>query len=368
MASNISKNLLAASTFITSPNNALATLDVYTKSNSSIVNKIQDIALKFDPDIANILKGGSYISSQFPVIEKTASQLLTVNQDNLIARISAISKPISSSIKSLTSGFTQGVQNLAKSIGIPDDVSVLVNDIAMKVRGVDFQNLQSIAGLIQEVSGNSNAFTVNDQAAFSGLVIGIAQEATNNGIPNSLDALAPAITSQGVMNDVVSNLLPVILQNSDVRMLKTLVDNDSSNYTRLLDQTYIEQFIKGYKFGFGFDEGEENTEFRMMMDCFDRIDPDWDKKTILENTAQYEAIDLTKIVDGSKDFQSGLIQDIMINNPGAITDDPDEIFMALSTVFKPTDVYTEIKTLLPYNVISEGNNNTTDPQTPLVQN
>lgn len=346
MATSLSKQLLSPTTFRTGINDNLATLDIYNKNNTNIVNSIQSIGRLYDVDLTNVMRGGALISRHFPIINKIggeANQLVSVNTNNLIARISSISKNISSSVSSMGSGFLDSVKNS----GAMQSVYTVVDGIRSEVTKVDLSSLKPIVKTIQEVAGDPALMGLVDRGSESALYIGLISEASRHGIPNSFSSVVGGISDLSVRNNVIQNVLPYTVTNSDVRMLQSIAMNDTSSMSFLGKISVLRDFISRYRSGFGYNKNESYTEFSDMYSTFNAIHPDWNKKTITNAGADTTILDLSKITAGSADFKESL------ENYFKINENDTDLLMILGSVFKKTTVEDELKKMLPLLVLHD---------------
>lgn len=358
MAKSISSTILAKPNFVAGINNKLIAVDVYKKNNTSIVNKIQDISKLFDVDLSNVLKGGKYIESAFPIIKSVSGNLIEINKDNLIGRMAGLSKGIGGSIKELGGGFVDKIKN----VEILNQVYTKIDGISTQVRGTSYDGLSSVSELISNVTGDPKLFTVQDKDATTALYTGLIREASSRGIPNSFKAVVGKIEDPVILNSVISNILPDTIKTSDVRMLRSIVGSDNTNVTRLLDPGLIGKFAKGYEFGKGFEENQQDTEFAMMLESFEVIDGKWSRKEVKETNLETLIADATKVSSSSTDFKEGLLNHIKINENLPLEDK----LLSLGTVYNQDDVNMSLSYIFPFNVTNNLSANSPNPKTPQI--
>jgi len=341
--SGLSKKLLAAPTFKTGPNDQLATLDVYNKNNAQIVNKIQDIAGIFNSDSTNIMRAGAIISKNFPVITNKVGDLISVNKENLVARISAISRTVSSKVSELGDSFTSGI----KDVPLFNEVYTAVGNVYSKVTDVDLGALKPIVSTIQDLAGDANVMQLVDRDSEAALYIGIISEASRNGIPDSYSGVVSLLDNPTVRNTVIRNVLPYAIDTSDVRMLASILDSDTSSMALLSSLDLIRSFSQKYKSGYGYGENEEYLSFESLYASYNKINDIWNKKTVIENGEEKTILDLSKIMDSSNDFKMSLLNYFKIKE-----DDPD-VMLSFINAFSKTTVEEELKKMLPMLVLHD---------------
>ena len=351
MAKSLSKSLLAPSVFKTKPNDKLATLDVYSKNNTEIVNKIQDIAKMFDVDVTNIMKGGAIISKNFPIVNKALGQVndvLKVNTDNLVARISSISKNVSSYVGQLGDNFSKTISNLP----IAQEVYTVVDGVRSRVGEVDFSALKPIVNTIQEITSDTGLMQLIDLDAETALYVGLISEATNNGISDGFGAVVEVLDNPIVRNNVIKNVLPFAINSSDVRMLESIINSDLSKSSILDGIGLISDFSRRYRSGYGYSRNESHIEFDTLYRTYRKIHPEWNLKTVLVNGSEETILDISKITDSSEDFKSSLLNYFKIKDEV----DEDDLFLTLATEYGKTTVEEELKKMLPMLVLHEAFN------------
>lgn len=358
MAKSISRTLLAKPNFVAGINDKLAAIDVYTKNNRNIVNKIQDIAQLFDVDLSNILRGSKFIEDAFPVITNVTNNLIEINKENLVARIAGLSRSIGGSIRTLGSDF----EDKLRSYEPLDQVYSKVGEIISQIRDVSYEKLSDISELVSNITGNTEFFTIEDKDAASAMFIGLIKEASANGIPDSFSSVISAIHDRDVLNNVINNVVPVAIDRSDVRMLKSIVESDDSNLVRMLGQDTIKKFTAKYVFGNGFGENQQVEEFRMLKETFDSINELWNRKIVFEMGSEVEIADATIITTASPDFQEGLINHIKTNENLDLNDK----LLAVGTLYRQEDVDKALAHLFPFHVNNLESSNGSTPVNPQV--
>lgn len=354
MSKTISSALLAKSTFVSGINDKLIALDVYTKDNKNIVNKIQDITKAFDVDLTNILKGGDFIESNFPIIKDIKGELVNINVDNLVARVASSIPDVTGTLRSIGDGVLGKIKEYAPL----QEVFTTVNGIATQVKEAAYTGLADVSKMIGEVTGNVDIFKVIDKDAVSAMYSGLIKEASALGIPDSFSAVVSSISDNKILSNVIKNILPTVIGETDVRMLQSIVGADISKITRILDTDLIGKFVKGYSFGNGFGEGEEQAQFKMAKESFDSIDELWNKKIVPEMGVEAFISDVSKITSSTTDFKEAILGYIKQEPMLEITDK----LMSIGTLYKEVDVESEIAKNFPFFAKAD----VTTPKSPLI--
>ncbi len=347
MAQTTSNKLLAKSNFVAGINEKLAVVDVYTKQTRDVVNKIQSIANMLDTDLTNILRGGGIIDAAFPIIDKVTGGQLTINAENLVARLSGFSKSVVSQVKSLGTDFA----NKLGDIKVFNDVYSTIDGVVSKVSSTTYEGLDSVARLVTDITGDSNLLKITDKDATAALFIGLIKEASDKGIPNSFKAVVDNIGDNTVLNRVIENILPDAISRSDIKMLASIKDWDTSSITKILDIDLIDKFAKEYKFGLGFDDNDSLLAIGELINTFDNIKDTWKSFNASEGGVITRLPNASTIAQGSKDFKEGILNYIRENEN--LSD--DDKLLALGTVFDYSDVNRQLAWLFPFNVGNDYN-------------
>lgn len=342
MNPTITKNLLAASVFLTKPNDKLATLDVYNKTNRSVVNSIQDIARLFNVDSTNIMRGGALISQAFPALQSVAGGL-SINVDNLTARISSLSKTVSSALSQAGAGIAGAIG----SIKLPDSVYSVINGVKSEISSVNITGLNQLTGLVQNITGNRTLMQAVDPTAEASLYLGIISEATRNGIPNSYNSVLSQLTDPTVKGLVSNNAVNYAIQSSDTRMLSSIVGNSSTGSLLNLGINIVQAFSSNYRSNYGYDEINSTQEFSDLTTTYTQIDPNWNTTTVTEAGSSTTVIDISSIVGATSDFEEKLLAYLKFRDNAS----DQQNMMALATKFGKTTVDIELKKMLPYMVL-----------------
>lgn len=353
----MSLNRLASTVFATGPQDSLATIDVYSKKNATIVNSIQDISKKYDTDLASVLRGGDWLSNSMPVIANVAQGLITINKDNLISRIGSLSNSINSAFKSLPNDLKDSVLGAAGD-GTGKALVTLAG-VATAVSRTNFTNLQSVGQLINGIAGNSNLIKIDDKDSFAGLLVGTIKEATRYGIPNSVGAILSTVGDSDTLSRVIAGIMPDVIRTSDVRSLFSLADSANKHMVPLINRYLVDDFSKNYRSGFGYAPNELLVEYQMMMDAFKNLDGLWDiKMRYFDDDTSEEVLDLTRVLAASSDFQEVMKASLKVSA------DPRDKFFALASIFQQTNVYQEVKNLLPLSVLTVNNKSVSEIRPP----
>lgn len=347
MAQNTVNKLLAKSNFIAGLDEKLAVVDAYTKQTRDVVNKVQNIAKMIDADIANILRGGNIIDKAFPIIDKYTGTELTINKDNLVARLTGFSKSVTNQIKSMGDGLIDKISNVT----LFNDVYSSVDGVLTKITSTAYDGLGSVAQLVNDITGSPNIMKIIDKDSTSAVYIGLIKEATEKGIPNSFKAIVNAIDDKTILNKVIGGILPDVIKNSDIKMLASITEWDSSSVSRLLDTDLINKVASKYEFGFGYDEGTDVAAIKDLTTSFDSIKSDWKSFEVVENGTDTELPNALTVILGSSGFKEGILN--YIKNDDTVKE--NDTFLALGTVFYPTTVESQLQSLFPFNIKSNSN-------------
>lgn len=335
--------LLATPNFIAGVNDKLAAIDVYAKNTKAVVNKIQDIAKLFDVDLTSLLKGGDAIAQAFPLIKSVKDGLIELNKENLVARLTGLSKNVANAVKQMGGEFFDQLGN----VQLIKDVAATVDGVTSYLKDVSYASLSAISDLVSQVTGDPTLFRIQDKEAAAALFTGLIKEASSKGISNTFKAVVSKIKDSDVLNSVIANVLPDVIDKSDVRMLASIVQSDGSKVTRLLDSRLIDKFASKYSFGLGFEPSKVQQAFKEVRETFDLINPSWNRYITPVQNGIARLANATVITQASADFKKGMLDYIKLNNQDLPTEDK---LLSLGTVFDSVSVDVELQKRFPFHV------------------
>ncbi len=330
---------LAVPTFVAGPQDSLATVDVYVKSDAGVVNKIQDASTVFDSASVTSMQGGSYMANNLPSFTSAAQSGLSLNNGfSLSDRISSSSNPLSAAIKGLTSGTAAAILR-----NIPSNGGIVAN-VAGRLTNVTSGNLtdmRSVSGLVNGITG-ANTISFNDRSGTVGLLAGAISQATRNGLPNSFGAVAGTVQDTSVINRIAAQVLPDVLARGDMSSLSSMAHMTTPGSLQMINPSILTDCARKYVAPPMSTANDFNAQFSNTTSTFSAINPLWNQKS----REGGPVVDISSFQGASPDFLKTI-------DAGAMqSTDPDEKLYRLASVFPATDPKTELKKQFAFTVMS----------------
>lgn len=268
--------------FSSGPNNSFATMDMAAAKAGGILNSVQDLAKKYDVDLASVIRGAQQAAELLPLFTTKGSGFVT-NKGNLMSRIISANKQISGLISrgAAIAGFDENV--FSSYLGTENgDVFAKVGDLVQRVAYTDFKSMSDIGYLINDLATEAdpnagNLFKMDDQDSTVAFLVGTIREATQYGIPNSFSTLSATIQNSSTMNRVIDGVLPDAIAASDLDMLIDMANSRSRDSVIHRYPDVLRRIGDSYKSTPMETAHERYERAEKVYEAFDAIDFDWDK-------------------------------------------------------------------------------------------
>lgn len=245
-----------------------------------------------------------------------------------------------------------GITGLSKSVltnlNIPEDsdlfkqivsgtnIVVQVAEHGRKLQNVDWGNLQSIAGVIAEYTGDNGLFKISDLGVEGQFAARLINEAVKNGIPDSFEKIAGAIGRSEVLKGVLGDILPTIISQSDLNNLKGVLDLLGSDEVKALFPGVVEEFSSLYKRQW-WDDSSDKDRYKEFNSVMKQYDSEWWKTKRKDG----KILSTEKIMHGSAVFKDVYYLGLQEET------EKDMKLLAIFKVMRPTTVEGEIRKHFP---------------------
>lgn len=350
---------LATPTFLSGPQDDLASVDVYDQKSLEVINSIQDLQDEQELSLYDSLRGGAAGAMDTDTILQSYSGAgeLVVNKDNLIKRLSATSSSVLSGIRNI-SNQVAGAINKA----IPGNAPLLakVGTIVKQVQSTNLHSLASIGGTIANLTGNPQLFSLQDQGAQIGLYSGLVQEASRLGIPNSFGELMAAVENPYILRQVALQALPTIVGTSDIHSLGAMAEQLARGNVKHMLPQVVQQFASSFQRTTVLPAHEQKHEWGQIQDTFDDIDPDWRTcRRELDDGTTEEVLSLHNLSSASEELRQSCTMNALVS------EDPDEQLLVLANVFDPVTVDEHLGQEFPQTDLGWHRRMVTNPMDPI---
>lgn len=342
---------LAKPTFLSGAQDDLAAADVYKRTTGTVINRIQSLIGMEDIDLSAVLRGGDFLLKQLPIITGlTAGGTLTLNKENLVARLVATSSSLSRSISSLTGDLSNSmVATIGANLPNANEVYSKVGDVVSQVSASALSSVSSLGAMIGQITGNANLYSIVDKDAMVGLYTGVIREATRFGLPDSFGALMTAQTDPYILNRVAAQVLPQLINSSDTAGISSMATRLPSGALTMSYPGALNDFTAKYTSPRGATDAFRVTEFQKVVGTYDQVQDGWNSCRRPTSGGAVVAVDVTRLQGGTPSFKNLIAAGVMA------TTDPNTKLYALASVFAPTTVDRQLREQFPRTVFA-GNN------------
>ncbi|WP_144106717.1 hypothetical protein [Paraburkholderia sp. BCC1886] len=343
---------LASTTFLTGPNDALETVDVYAGDAGVVINAIASLAAAFDVDAVGLLRASSTAAQAVPTTETvansdtlastTSATARTTTAANAVTTTTAAASTVNTAFNTLSTTVQTALTAAATTVG---DVTTAVNGIVSTITNGGISDVQSLGAIINAFSG-STTFTVSDAQALAGIVAGVINQCAAYGISGAFAPMVSNITSTAVLSSVIAQTLSTLIKSGDLVSLQALVTQASSAGVSAINPSALSDFTSGYSRSASGNAQQATpsqgaTTWASVLAFFAGADPTWNVSTRTSVGADDNATDITTLQDGSDDFKSVLAAGVMNST------DPAVQLYALAAVYPVADVDTDLKAFYP---------------------
>ena len=307
-------------------------------------NNETDAANTFNTQLGKALTKGNDLLKKVQKVVGVAAKAKSAFKGggNVLDKLSGIS----GLSKDLLSGF--GVQPgspLYTAVINGENIVVKGAQAANRVRSTDWHNVDSIAKLLNHFSGDNELFKIKDLGAQAGFVATAVNEATKNGFPNSF-AEVTKLLENDVVRRAVNDILPVSIEMSDLKNIKSIVDTMGSAEMRSLFPGLVEQVSHGWEKQWLDSDASKDNDSKYYSDMKDTFKA-YDEKWYLTDRKEAEIPNLEKLLGASDSFTETFINGLT-NDASA---SKDEKLLLLAKHFNPTTVLGELQKRFPKTVV-----------------
>ncbi|MNU19604.1 hypothetical protein D3C71_78350 [compost metagenome] len=342
---------LAKPTFLSGARDDLAAADVYTRTTGTVINRIQSLLGADDIDLSAVLRGGDFLLKQLPIITGlTSGGSLILNKDNLVARLLVSSNSLSRSITSLTGDLSNSlVAQVGLNLPSVGEVYSKVGDVVQRVSAASLSNIGALGSMINQITGQSNLYSVIDKDALVGLYTGVVREATRFGIPNSFTSLMNGVNDPYIVQRVAAQALPQLINSSDTGGILAMTQRVAPGALTMGYPQALGDFTSKYRAPAGSVDATRPAEFTSVMNTYNAVQPGWNSCKRPTSAGPVDAVDVTRLQGGTSSFKQLVAAGVM-----AAVSQNTKLY-AIASLFAPTTVDRELRAQFPRTVLA-GNN------------
>jgi len=324
---------LVETTYSSGPNDKLITVDAYEVKDADVKNSTPNSGDKADSKKMEDVKSGNQketIPDSDMVKNANDKKLgLEVNPSSLLDGVIASNPELSSAMKSLpkelqtnltkvnktiekANGIVNGVVPQLKNIasqsktimdnatGVYNKVVTTIDGITNIVKHADIGTLTGLGTMINTLSGAELPMSFIDKTGLSNLATNLIRESSELKMPNTFTALEKTINDIPLLNGIVKNLLPDIIEKSNTDLLKQIADSKVAVDVNKILPSFKNDFVSSYTKPLLTNTNNIIKEFNDINNSFTKIDPSW--KTC-RNVGSDSTINATVWSNASQDFK-----------------------------------------------------------------
>lgn len=292
---------LAQPTFLTGPNDKLATVDVYTQQSNTVINNRPDTWSMSSLGGAASLLGGKGMLASLP-LGGGVQGILSAGISGLTSTLGVTNPALAKAVKALTPLATREIEKR-----LPANINNIIASVGSVSRIVDIAKSGNVMGVVNAVNGIAQSVGVpgikmTDPQGLIALSSGLVAQGIQSGVPGVLTTLKTSNVIQGnaAMNAVVKNVMPAVIQKGDLGALKEITMVAPSSLVSLNDNT-IGEFCKAYPDPTApKTPGQYTAEFGDIKNSFQTINADW---LTAKADVEGDSINMASIMSGAPEFK-----------------------------------------------------------------
>lgn len=362
----MASNRLALPSFVTGPNDAVVTVDVFSGTSGGIVNSIQSLAAKYDVDLVGMLRAGAAAAQLLPVVEGVVNGKLLMNPQAAIARLLTASNlltaavgnnPITSAFSTLSEGIQLGIAEAGQVVG---QVEATVGGVVSTIVNGAISDVAQLGSIINSFAGEGMQFLLTDNQALIGMAAGVINSAAKYGISGAFGAMISQISSPYILNGIIQQVAPGLVSASDLVGLSALVQCAGPAGIRAINPSILLNFTTSYSrtgSAASQQQGLPNVDaatWSSIENCYNQANPTWNLANRVGDASNDATLDLTCLQGGTDDFNSVLAAGIYSNaqlDPTTVPTDTTTPFYALAPAYDAIDPNQQLKDMYPNTYI-----------------
>jgi len=341
---------LARTTYLSGPDDKLAAIDVYKKSDSSVVNSIQTLEnLMFDAKaISSLLSGKG--ANLIPVLK---TLVVNTNVDKVSSRLFGGNV----SLKSLYSDLSSVVKNSLSIEGnLKDKITATFKGSQSDIKLGCFDDAKAIGGLVNEFTNKAYTGSFKDFGGVVSLVTNLTKQGSEIGLPKVFSTLATYVADDKVLASAARQLLPIASSRGDMNLFLDIASSPIFKQIKGINPGIINSMINAFKLPAGMDQRQSAPYYNSVSTSFKNVNPNWNRYkkinglSILSGLAIAGAPTFIKLLKSSVMSESAIIP-TSANAVGPFTratqEARDSEFLLSMSKYVPVDVNEQLKELVP---------------------
>lgn len=296
---------LTNTVFATGPMDDLRVVDAYGIDSNKVINSIQEKDSEVDSD-----KEAAF--ELIPPAKKDKEKILALKEKAPIKQTSSglqssFSDTYGLGANSVITGLPIGLKTSVTAPNGFQKLSVESGGNTALVNNFSATDVKAMSNLIGVISKGNLPITVKDLGAITTIGANSIVQAAAIGIPNTYAAVCSGITDLSVITNITKEILPTIVKNSDVALLKQVANGLVVKDVKTMMPGIIPAFANNFKNIKGITQNGKINTALSVLDSFNKIDPTWNQaKPTIAYSNPGDVFSSQDVMCSSKDFKDNM--------------------------------------------------------------
>lgn len=264
--------LLAKTTYVAGPNDAVAVIDVYKKPTSAVVNSWQDVGARVGLDISAAF-GGVGKGQISALLKLTSDGKIQLSAQGILNRMTGGNSPLASAFRDVSAGVKAAIALPGQLI---NSVSATINGTVRAVSAAAMDDVRGIASVINAATNGSYGISITDNGAMAGMVASVSLQGSALGLPKVFSTLSLSIQSPSVLNTAASMIMRTATKLGNYDLIADIASTSVGRQMGALYPNVISDMVQGYRLPANTNQATYPGQYVDMKDTMDAIVPDWD--------------------------------------------------------------------------------------------
>ncbi len=318
--------------FISDLKSAFSSAQKYFKSASSTISEIRATSGKY---INGVQTGINKAKKAYDAVQKVKRS--ATSRTGIMGRIGGVNRSLGSAASALGMPLDGDTTRMLNDI---NKMTVTVGKVEKVVSTVNGGKASSIAKGIEALTGTSGLMRTLDTGARLAAGIGLVNSAAYARLPGVASHIISSL-GPGYANKVAAGSLNNISKSANLAALKDLNSAVAAGVLKKINPKVLLLFAKSYMYDGAYTVPKKKEQYKEVVETFGLIDPNWDKGSINGE----ETLDLTIIMASSSQFKD-------LISVGSLNTTAGDKLYGFGTIYRKTDVMTELKKNFPRTVIT----------------
>jgi hypothetical protein len=282
---------MAQPTFISGPDDKLATVDVYTQTSNAVINNRPDSWQTANFGSVGSLLGNKSMLGNLP-LGGNINGLINAGMNTLTSRLGITNPALAKAVKALTPLATKALEK-ALPMGKINAVLATAGSVTRVMDMAKSGNFMGVVGSVNNIAQMAGVpgISMADPKGMIALSQGLVTQGIYSGVPGVLTTLKSSnlIPSNGAMNAVVRGAMPAVIQKGDLGTFKEF-------------STVLGEFSRSYPAPeLPRTTGQYQSDFSDIKESFGSVDSEW--RTVSIEPVEAGSVNASALIEASPEFK-----------------------------------------------------------------